>query len=520
LPATLFGRRAAYGLAVASGLLYVLGLPGVNVWPAAFVAYVPLLLSLRGRSPRDAAKLGLASGFVASVGGFYWLYGMMKLFSGMPGPVCAALMLATCAYQGGRTAVVAWLTARAAARGWPAAIAFVLGSITAELVYPLLFPWYFAFMMHRTPILMQAADLGGVYLVGALLLGPNLAFAEILRARRERALAVTTGGTPVPLGRVLVALGLAAPALAMTYGALRMRQVEAIAAAGQEISVGIAQGNLPLFDRKDGARIHSRLTGDLVAKGADLVVWSEGALGTPLEEHKLSNPKYGRVTEDLNVPVIFGANTLRKVGRHTRELNSAYLADFDGKIVGRYDKHYLLPFGEFLPFGETFPSLHRWSPNSGHMIAGESVAPLVIDRHPITVLICYEDILPWFVNRAVNEGRPELLVNITIDTWFGDTIEPVEHLALAGLRAVEHRRYLVRATNSGLSAIVDPVGRVTLQGGLFDEEELLGRVRLMSPRTLYEIVGDVPWYAAAIAAVLMAFLDRRRREDGAPGTAG
>ena len=186
-PSALSGRPAAYALAVSSGLLYFLGLPGVNVWPAAFVTYVPLLLALRGRSPRDAAKLGLASGFVASVAGFSWLYGMMKLFSGLPGPVCAALMLATCAYQGGRTAAVSWLTARAAARGWPAALAFVLGSITAELVYPLLFPWYFAFMMHRTPLLMQAADLGGVYLVGALLLGPNLALAELGRALRERA---------------------------------------------------------------------------------------------------------------------------------------------------------------------------------------------------------------------------------------------------------------------------------------------------------------------------------------------
>jgi len=501
LPPTLCGRPAAYALAVGSGLLYFLGLPGVNVWPAAFVAYVPLLLALRGRSPRDAARLGLASGFVASVAGFYWLYGMMKLFSGLPGPVCAAMMLATCAYQGGRTAAVAWLAARATARGWPGAVAFVLGSTTTELVYPLLFPWYFAFMMHRTPILMQAADLGGVYLVGAILLGPNLALAELLRALHER-------GRP---GRALVALGLAAPALGAAYGAYRVRVVDRMAAEGLAVTVGISQGNLPLFKRQGGVMINRGLTEELVKKGANLVVWSEGSIGNALEEQRLSNPKYGRVTSDLGVPVIFGANTARKTGGQVRELNSAYLADFDGKIIGRYDKHYLLPFGEFLPFGGTFPTLYKWSPNSGRMIAGESVAPLVIDGHPITVLICYEDILPWFVNRAVNEGRPELLVNITIDTWFGDTIEPVEHLALAQLRAVEHRRYLVRATNSGLSAIVDPVGRVTLQGGMFDEEALLGQVHLMSPRTVYEILGDVPWYAGAIASILMAFMERRRR---------
>src|SRR5262249_9177637 len=149
--------------------------------------------------------------------------------------------------------------------GWPAAPAFVLASITGELVYPLLFPWYFAFMMHRTPLLMQAADLGGVYLVGALLLGPNLALAEMGRAWRERARA----------DRILVAAGLAAPLLGAAYGAVRMKRVDALAAAGEPITVGIAQGNLPLFDRANGLEVQRRLTEQLRDQGAALVVWSE-----------------------------------------------------------------------------------------------------------------------------------------------------------------------------------------------------------------------------------------------------
>ncbi len=136
----------------------------------------------------------------------------------------------------------------------------------------------------------------------------------------------------------------------------------------------------------------------------------------------------------------------------------------EGEIEGRYDKEYLLTFGEYLPFGETFTILYKWSPNSGHFSPGKSLDPLVLDvhgeKHLVTALICYEDILPRFTNDAVRHGDPDLLVNITNDAWFGDTAEPWEHLALAQLRAVEHRRYFVRGTNSGVSAVIDPVGRV------------------------------------------------------------
>ena len=114
----LVGPRLAHGLAVASGLLYFAALPGVNLWPAAFVALAPLLVALEGRTPRAAAAVGMASGFVMSLTGFSWLLGMFERFSGMSRPVCLALLIATCAYQGGRLAVTCWLTARATQRGF------------------------------------------------------------------------------------------------------------------------------------------------------------------------------------------------------------------------------------------------------------------------------------------------------------------------------------------------------------------------------------------------------------------
>ena len=115
------------------------------------------------------------------------------------------------------------------------------------------------------------------------------------------------------------------------------------------------------------------------------------------------------------------------------------------------------------------------------------------------------------MNAAVRHGQPEMLVNLTNDAWFGDTTEPWIHLALAKFRAIEHRRYLLRATNSGVSAVVDPVGRVVAHGGTFRPETVEATAHWLSPtRTGYELWGDTPWWLASAAVVAMGFLSRRR----------
>jgi len=197
-------------------------------------------------------------------------------------------------------------------------------------------------------------------------------------------------------------------------------------------------------------------------------------------------------------------------GTQVHYFNTALITAGDGAIQGRYDKQYLLAFGEYLPLGETFPVLYQWSPNSSRFSSGTSLEPLPYRDHKISTLICYEDILPGFVNGMVRHADPDLLVNLTNDAWFGDSTEPWIHLALAQLRAVEHRRYLIRATNSGVSAIVDPVGRVPLHGATFKEESLIGVAKFMRSHTGYEILGDWPWALSTAAIVLMAFVRRER----------
>ncbi|HVH42283.1 MAG TPA: apolipoprotein N-acyltransferase, partial [Labilithrix sp.] len=158
---------------------------------------------------------------------------------------------------------------------------------------------------------------------------------------------------------------------------------------------------------------------------------------------------------------------------------------------------------------------YKWSPHSGRFSPGTSLEPVIVDvkgtEHKVSVLICYEDILPGFTNRAVGHAAPELLVNMTNDAWFGDTTEPWQHLALSKFRAIEHRRFFVRSTNSGVSAIIDPNGAI-VDGTLstpFKAEAHDGVIRWMTGTTVYEVIGDSPWYLVSLGIAVAAF--RRRR---------
>ena len=491
-------ERLLVPLAALSGILYFLAFPGMDLWPLAFVAQAPLILALRGQAPGRAAMLGLVSGFTSSAAICAWLFGTIQRFGGFSAGPSMAIMVLLCLWTGGRTALLGWLHGRATPRGWPAAPVFVLAFVASEITYPFLFPWYFGVTVHNAIALLQVAELGGPFLVGAMLLAPNLAVAELVAARLERR---------GPSRRLLLA-GLAIPALAAGYGAIRIHQVDARAAAAPPIRIGLAQANQPLVGRHEAVKTNTRLTHALRDAGAELVIWSESTLPDTFPESTYRDQIRRDITADLGVATIIGTSVKREEG--AREFNTALLADTNGAILGRYDKRFLLPFGEYIPFGDTFPSLYAYSQNSGRVSPGESTEPLVLRGHPITALICYEDILPGFVNAIVAHAQPELLVNLTIDTWFGRTSEPWQHVGLAAMRAVEHRRYLARATNSGVSAIIDPSGRVIVHGGVFEEEAIVGEARWMRSTTVYEILGDAPLYACAVAIAVMALVERRR----------
>jgi apolipoprotein N-acyltransferase len=260
----------------------------------------------------------------------------------------------------------------------------------------------------------------------------------------------------------------------------------------------------------EGHRRHLEQSRELEREGElDLLVWPESAYVATLPRDLPWNGE--RVRRDLRTPMLFGGVSAERANGETKIYNTVFSMDADGIVRSTYDKTYLLMFGEYLPLGEVFPILYELSPNSGRFTKGTHVRPLTVGEWRISTPVCYEDILARFTREMVREANPHVLINLTNDAWFGDTQEPWIHLVLSRYRAIEHRRFLVRSTNSGISAVIDPLGRVVARTGLLTRENLRADIRMMAEDTIYTKLGDWPGWLSLLAVAWMII----RRRDAA-----
>lgn len=496
-----------WALAALGGVLYVVGFPGIDQFYLAFFAFVPVIVATSGASLRRTFLLGATAGFVSHLGGYYWVVHLLQVFAHLPFPVAVLGWLLLCVAQGSSFGVgvmlAKWLRTRT---GWSWALTLAVGLAAMDFVYPLLFPSYIANTMASALWMMQIADLGGVLLVTALLGAINGAFADIWLARRfgqafPRKTAVVVGALWV---------------LALSYGAIRVAHFDALEAQAPKMKIGMVQANVGGAERHlkpgEAQQRYVSMTRQLHEDGAELVVWPEGA-------------NSGVVRPNINVarqilggtpqPMLFGGLRYDR-DRHDKVVpfNSAFISNAQGEILGTYDKTKLLAFGEYIPGGDWFPAIYELLPYTAHFGRGSTTAPLRLGDWNFGTYICYEDIIPRFVQKIMvpHEGeRPHVMVNITNDSWYGDTTEPPIHLALAIFRAVEHRRPLVRSTNTGISAFVSSTGRVVSQTKTYHQQTLMSEVPKMHGSTLYQHVGDWPGYGALLLLGFGWGSSRRKR---------
>ncbi|UJR86192.1 Hypothetical protein I5071_82740 [Sandaracinus amylolyticus] len=517
-------RARPWALLVISAVLMFLGFAGFGIWPLAFFGIIPALfvfdpLETRGGFERPQGKWffwrALFFGYVAELGGFYWLTNTLVDFSGFPVVVCLLFASIFYLFQGLQFVAILALWARARARGFSATPALVAAYLATEALFPMLFEHYYGSAFHPVPLLMQIADLGGPMMCTAL--------AMVVAGALYDAGSTWTRERRIP--KLWPGIALASVLFACGYGAYRLHETDARIAAAPQLTVGVVQTNMGLFEKWQnpamGVRRHVEQTAEIAAEhDPDLVVWPESAV-TYFLPNGLTNVRDWRWArrlglDQVRVPIVFGALRQHVTAEGAeQDRNTAFVTDASGEIVGVYDKTYLLAFGEYIPFGDWFPIVYEISPMSGRFTPGDDPAAVPFtardgNTYRLSVLICYEDIVSAFVRRAEAQGDPHLLVNITNDSWFGDTQEPWVHLHLARFRAVEHRRYLIRATNSGVSAIIDAAGRITEQSGTFVRANLVGSVAMLEGgTTLYELLGAWPGWVALLAIALMGFLPAR-----------
>lgn len=510
------------GLAVASGLLVASAFPPLDLGWVAFIGWVPLFLSLSGAGPREAARLGFAGGLAFYLATIWWVINTMTTYGGLPLGLSLVALLLLAAVLSGYTAAFAWLVATGEGRlPLPVWLRPTLAAIlwtALELARTYLFsgfPWaLLGYTQHREPTVRLLAAAVGVYGVSALVMLVNGTTAALLRRLVRR------GPGEGSARDALVAVGIAALVVLATVG--YGRGIWQDPTGGPAVRVGLLQGNIDQTIKWDrGFQVatletYERLGRRVAAERPALIVWPETAVPFILRREPELSPRVGRYVAETGVPMLIGSPD---AGADGRLYNTAFLVGTDGGILGRYDKRHLVPFGEYVPLQRAFFFLDKLVTGIGDFGRGRKATVFGGAGPAFSVMICYEVIFPAEVREFVRAGAT-YLVNITNDAWFGRSGAPSQHLAMAAMRAVENGSYLVRAANTGISAVIAPTGEILARTEIFTEAAFVGTIHARQAETPYTRYGDVlAWaclvcsmgYAAALLWSLRRSSLRRRR---------
>lgn len=472
-------------ISLGSGLLLALAFPRLNLAPLAWLALVPMILVM-DRHP-------FRSGFAAGLGFFglvlYWLNIVMTTYGQLHPVFSVAAYLLLVTYLSLFFGAATWAACRLRERlGWSIILTLPVFWVGCEFIRAFLFsgfPWAsLGYSQISLLPLVQSADLFGVYGISFLLLLSNATLAQCILAQRSRQ-------TLPWMGLGLTALLLAAN---VGYGLLRLQQD--LDSRPQTAKVALVQGNIdqavkwdPNYQQSTVER-YAQLSRQVVAEsGADLIVWPESATPFYFQEVGPLAVEVARVASDTGTALLFGSPAYEIVNRRPRYLNSAFMLSPQGEVLGRSDKIHLVPFGEYVPLGRYLPFINKLVVGIGDFSPG-TVNPLPLGEAMVGVLVCFEGIFPELARDYVREGS-QLLINITNDAWFGRSSAPAQHLAMTRFRAIENRIWVARAANTGISALIAPSGRMTLETPIFETLAVNGVVGLGAQNTPYTRFGDL-----------------------------
>ncbi len=475
-----------YFSATATGLLIALSLPPFWWHGLIWIAFVPLLAALDGKDRSAGLRIGAVAGGVGYAAAYAWLPPSIAAFFGFPGELVVAAFVAFVFWHALHFSLFG-IIVRGQWTGGARIAAPALVWVVVEAFFPTLFPFFIGNALQpHVPFIQLAALTGVAGLSFAILLCNALVF-EAWRNFR-------TGGRPlIPLMlalAVIVGLDL--------YGRWQLRGVDAAEVAPRK-SIVLVQGNVEARREtseawvRESLRTYSRLTTEAARLHPDLIVWPELSVRASLPGDGVVMQRVFEIARQADTVLFIGAGNRDESGGAG---NAAFLISPYGDVLGVYKKRRMLPFAEETP---SLVGLLRGGPRSGALRA--DTTSLIIPGGRMAPSICYEATFPAFFRDGVNDGA-DFLVNISNDVWFGDTAGPYHHLQAAVMRAVETRRWLVRATNSGVSAVVDAHGRVVARTQLFERTVLHADVPLLEGGSLYLRWGD--WFLATCAAALAA----------------
>ncbi len=494
-------RWHSLAAAVGTAFMLFLAMPGYfGWWPLLFVALAPLLATALYLPPLRSGCMGMLFGFCYHLLTLHWIVVVLGRYGGLPPWLSVPALVLLSMYMALYSALFCFFFSLLAGRSWNRERSVAVSVWIAPILWVGLdylrgvlftgFPWLdLGYGLSSQPVLIQAADLGGHHLLSFALVSANglvVAFID-----RQRSLVRWN------LRREKRALVLACCFLIFVFGysVVRFRVMPSLFRHSLQAEITIVQGNIAQDlkwspeKKKQTINIYEQLSRRAVTEHTtELLVWPETALPFYPQQDPLAVRVAG-LAEKENLYLLTGAPTFQVTGAGTRQrvsyYNSALLINPEGRIVGMHAKQHLVPFGEYVPLRKFLPFLSPLVEHIGDFTAGSSSRPLAVGRQlRLGILICFESIFPKVARDEVAAGA-NLLVNLTNDAWYGRTSAPYQSMAMAVLRAVETKRSLVRAANTGISAFVEPDGRVVRQTAIFTPAAITEKVPVFEKQTVF-----------------------------------
>ena len=493
--------------ALTSGLLTALSFPKPGLYALAWIAFIPLLASLWQKDGKMAFRSGFVFGMVYFFGTLYWVYHSITYYGGVSFVASVCIVLILCAYLALFPAVFSVMFTQAFRKTkLPALIIAPVFWVTLEFVRSYLltgFPWSsIGYSQYPALSLVQIADITGVYGISFLVLAVNGAVTDLLLIRKR------LRNMPLyPLSYTITGFAALTLVIAGTfgYGLFRLNEER----TSSPVTISLIQGNIeqdkkwePVFQR-EVIDIYEHLSRGALASHPALLVWPETAMPYYFGYDARFSDQLVQFQKETGAYLLFGSVLVKGQIKDRIELtNSAVLLDQEGKKSFVYDKIHLVPFGEYVPLRSLLFFVDKLVAGIGDYVPGRNYTRAETSFGSFGTIICYEVIFPGLVRKFFTRGG-DFMVNITNDAWFGMTAGPQQHFSMAVFRAIENRKPLVRAANTGISGFIDSNGRIMNVSAMFTRQVLTETIMTDRTLTFYTRYGDLFSYLCIVTSVLM-----------------
>jgi apolipoprotein N-acyltransferase len=520
--------KSAWILSVASGILQVLIFPTPNLYFLCWIALTPLLLAiLRARpgevrlpaslatelapaAPAQAFLLAYVSGLIWCLGTCYWVYHVMHTYGQLDAATSFGLLVLfslVLALHHGLFGLLLAAAARSRSHIRRALLLtpFLWVGVEMARTYIISVPWNLLGTAQVDNIPMaRIATITGVYGLSFEIMLVNAAFASAFLVRQPR--------------RRLMLVAAVLAALALQAG--RLVQPPPVPATE---TARLVQQNIPILDSwtpeyfqgtlHELAELSIQKPGEALGQPVpSLIVWPESPAPFYVVDPRFRTAVTA-IARRANAHMLVTSLGVKDQAQGTRPeqlFNSAALIAPSGEWGARYDKVHLVPFGEYVPFKSLLGFAEKLTREVGDFVPGVTRSVFDLGAYRVGVFICYESIFPGEVRQFARNGA-QVFVNVSNDGWFGETGAPEQHLNQARMRAVENNRWLLRATNTGITASIDPYGRVVARARRNVRTALDAPFSIVRPTTFYARHGDWFGLACAIISVVALLISVRRR---------